>query len=160
MTNLNVQENNEQITSLLQEALNAETSSRNLYFARSIFWCNAGFERLADYYKGQSEEDHAQLNADRLAFLGGIVSLTPTSVSVGGEDSTIIDQYNTDLQVEIALAENYAENIKVAEDAGDWITAKIWKKVLKSTQEHIAYLEQELKKVELVGLDNYLASWI
>jgi len=158
MTKLKVQENNSQVLSLLQAAVNGETTSRNLYFARAVFWDSIGFHKLAEYYEKQSQEDHCQLSADRMAFLGEQPAFSPSSVQPLTEES-IAEQYRIDLQVEVALAENYTESIKTAETLGDYITAQIWRVVLQSTQEHCAYLQQELKKIELVGEQNYLTTW-
>lgn len=155
---LKVQENNANILDLLQACVNGETTSRNLYFARSVFWRGVGLDKLADYYQTQSQEDHCQLSADRMAFLGKQPAMAPAPTQPIAT-SSISEQYNIDLMVEVALAENYASSIKVAEDAQDYITAQIWKKVLQSTQEHCAYLEQELRQIELMNEDQYLSTW-
>lgn len=155
---LKVQEDNANVLALLQSCVNGETTSRNLYFARSVFWDNVGLHKLADYYEKQSQEDHCQLSADRMAFLGQQPAMAPAATQPVTEES-IAEQYRVDLMVETALAENYADSIKVAEAAGDYITAQIWKQVLQSTQEHISYLQQEIRQIELIGEDNYLASW-
>lgn len=156
--NAAVQENNAVILNLLQEAVNAETTSRNLYWARSIFWHSVGLTKLADYYLEQSQEDHAQRSADRMAFLGQQPAIEPTAVVAIAEDS-VAEQLRVDLQVEIALADNYAEWIETAETENDYVTAKTWWKVLKSTQEHVDLLQGWLKQIDLIGEDNWLASW-
>jgi bacterioferritin len=156
--NAKVQENNEKILSCLQEAVNAELTSRNLYWARSVFWRSVGLTKLADYYLQQSQEDHAQRSADRMAFLGKQPYMEPTAVSAITEDS-IAEQFRIDLQVEIELANNYADWIKLAGSERDYVTRNVWEAVLASTQEHIQFLQGELKQVELIGEDNYLASW-
>lgn len=153
-----VQENNAKILGLLQDAVNAETVSRNLYWARSIFWRSIGLTKLADYYFQQGQEDHAQRSADRMAFLGQQPAMNPTAVASITEDS-IAEQFRLDLQVEITLASKYGNWINAAEEAGDYVTRKVWEEVLKSTEEHIQYLQGELKQIDLIGEDNYLASW-
>ena len=156
--NASVQENNSKIVGFLQEAVDAETTSRNLYFARSIFWRNVGLTKLADYYLEQSQEDHAQRSADRMAFLGRQPVMEPTRVAAINEES-IAEQLRIDLQVEIALADDYARWIAGAEEAGDYVTCKIWWNVLQATQEHVALLQGWLKQIDLIGEDNWLASW-
>ena len=155
---LKVQENNTNILALLQACVNGEATSRNLYFARAMFWRNVGLTKLADYYERQSQEDHCQLSADRLLFLGGRLSVSPSAVPLALNDP-ITEQYRQDLAVETELAENYADSIKVTEAAGDYVTAMIWKQVLQGTQEHCAYLEQELRQIQLMGEDQYLSTW-
>lgn len=156
--NAKVQENNTKILDLLQEAVNAELTSRNLYWARSVFWRSIGLTKLADYYLQQSQEDHAQRSADRMAFLGQQPAMEPTAVAAV-EDDSIAEQFRVDLQVEIALADNYGYWIQIADTEDDRVTRRMWGEVLKSTQEHIQFLQGALKQIDLIGEDNYLASW-
>lgn len=161
--NTKVQENNGKILTLLQKAVNAETTSRNLYWARSVFWRSMGLAKLADYYLQQSQEGHAQRNADRMAFLGQQPAIEPTMVSLiykgNIADRAISTQFRVDLQVEIALADDYAQWIGEATSQADYVTREMWIEVLKSTQEHIQFLQGELRQIDLIGEDNYLASW-
>jgi bacterioferritin len=159
MTKINVQENNEQVLSCLQEAVNLETTSRNLYFQRGVYWRNVGLTKLADYYVEQAGEDHAQRSADRLAFLGGELKMNPTSQTEIITGDTISAQFTEDLEVEVALADKYAAWIGAAEVAEDYITVKVWWGVLQATQEHCAWLTQQLKQIELMGEDNYISTW-
>jgi bacterioferritin len=153
-----VQENNTKVVNLLQEMVNAETASRNLYWARSVFWRSVGMTKLADYYLEQSSEDHAQCSADRMAFLGKQPEMKPSKVDSISEDS-ISEQLRVDLQVEIALADSYSENVKTAEQENDYVTRNIWLKVLKSTQEHVDLLQGWLKQIDLMGEENWLTTW-
>jgi bacterioferritin (cytochrome b1) len=120
-----VQENSGSIISCLQEAVNAETTSRNLYWARSVFWRSQGLSKLADYYLEQSQEDHAQRSADRMAFLGGQPEIEPATVAAIDEESAA-EQLRVDLQVEIELADDYAKWIKTAEAERDYVTRQLW----------------------------------
>ena len=151
---------NKTIIGILQDCVNAETTSRNLYWARSVFWRNVGLHRLVKYYLKQSQEDHAQRNADRMAFLGSQPKIEPTAVGIFDSENSIAGQFQVDLKVEMELAGSYSGGIKVAEDAGDYVTRKMWTKILKSTQKHIQFLKGELAQIALIGEDNYLASWI
>jgi len=164
-----VQRNNARVLDCLQEAVNAETTSRNLYWARSVFWRSVGMDGLAGYYLEQSQEDHAQRSADRMAFLGRQPDVAPERVSGIGEDvsqtlepmsrgNSIVDQLKVDLEVENALADSYAGWIKVAEAADDYVTREIWSKVLRSTQDHVDLLQGWLKQIEMIGEDNWLAA--
>jgi bacterioferritin len=156
--NAKVQDNNAKIIGLLQEAVNAEITSRNLYWARSVYWRSQGMSKLADYYLQQSQEDHAQRSADRMAFLGQQPAMEPTKVAYIDENS-VAEQLRIDLQVEIELADGYAQWIKMAEQEGDYVTRQLWIEVLRSTQEHVQFLQGELRQMDLIGEDNYLASW-
>ena len=153
-----IQEDNNTVLGCLQEAVNAETTSRNLYWARSVFWRAVGLSKLADYYLEQSSENHAQLSADRMAFLGRQPEVSPTK-SASIDEESIAEQLRVDLQVEIALADSYAEWINAAEKARDYVTCKLWWSVLKSTQAHIDLLQGWLRQIDLVGEDNWLATW-
>jgi bacterioferritin len=152
-----VQESNEKILDFLQEAVNAETATRNLYWARSVYWRSVGMSKLADYYLEQSQEDHAQRSADRMAFLGRQPTVEPTSVNAVEE--SVSEQLRVDLQVEIALADSYARWIEAAEEARDYVTCKMWWGVLRNTQEHVDLLQGWLKQIELMGEANWLATW-
>jgi bacterioferritin (cytochrome b1) len=145
------------ILDLLQQAVDAETSSRNLYWARSLFWHNKGFKPLARYYRKQSEEDHAKRNAERLLFLGGDLTIGPADIASVNEP-TLRDQFGRDLEVEIALGEFYTETI--GEQVLDPVTEDLWYGLLKSTQKHIAWLMRQLCQMDAIGDENYLQTWI
>jgi bacterioferritin len=153
-----VQQDNSRVLECLQDAVNAETMTRNLYWARSVFWRSVGMSKLADYYLMQSAEDHAQCSADRMAFLGRQPAVAPQAVASITDDS-VADHLRVDLQVEVALADSYQEWIKIAEDAGDYTTRFVWARVLKNTQEHVDLLQGWLRQIETMGEDNWMASW-
>ena len=153
-----VQQDNSRVLECLQEAVNAETMTRNLYWARSVFWRSIGMSKLADYYLLQSAEDHAQRSADRMAYLGSQPAVAPQAVASISDDS-VAEHLRVDLQVEVTLADSYQEWIKIAEDAGDYITRRMWTNVMRNTQEHIDLLQGWLKQIEMMGEDNWMASW-
>ena len=156
--NAKVQENNTKILNLLQEAVDAEKTSSNLYWARSVFWRSVGLFRLADYYLAQSQEDHAQRSADRMAFLGRQPVVVAGGIDANDEPD-LAEQFRVDLQIEILLANQYANNIKVAEEEGDYVTRQVWLEVMTGTQEHVAWLQKQLKLIDMMGSDNYLSTW-
>lgn len=158
MTRDPVQEN-ETIIGLLQQAVNAETASRNLYWARSMYWRNIGFKPLARYYLDQSGEDHAERSARRLLFLGGSLSMVPTAIE-SFMDKTLREQFSKDLEIEVALSEFYSGSIETLQSNDDHVTEDIWRKVLASTQKHIAWLQKQIVQMDLVGDENYLQTWI
>lgn len=148
----------------LQQMVNAETFSRNLYWLRSALWRSVGLIKLADYYLRQSQEDHAQRNADRLLFLsvpGEGLSVSPVEVHILVPGKTLEEQFKEDLEVEGKLAASYREGIKLAEseEEKDYGTAGMWREVLKSTEEHIDWLKGQIKQIELMGLGVYLDGW-
>jgi bacterioferritin len=154
---INVQIDNASVLRLLQEAVDAETTSRNLYWARSVYWRGKGFDKLAKYYLDQSNEDHAQVSADRMTFLGSHPSVSPSPVAK--VEGNVREQLEQDLAVEVQLADGYAEWVKTAAEAGDYVTEDLWRGVLKGTQEHVNWLQQQIEQCVSLGEQLYLASW-
>ena len=159
MTKIKAQESNGKVLDCLQKAVDGETTSRNLYWARSIYWNSLGMIRLADYYLAQSVEDHAQVSADRMAFLGRQPAIDAVKVAAVEEDSSISDLMQVELKVEVELADSYAEWIKTAEQERDYVTRDLLIRVVRSTQEHVDWLQAQLRQIDLMGEDNYLAAW-
>ncbi len=139
----------------LQAAVNAELTLANLYWARSVFWRSRGIHRLAEYYKKQSGELHTQLSADRMAFLGSQPALSPEPLPP--TQGTLSAQFTEELQGEASLSDRYSEWIKQAASVGDFVTEDIWRAVLKETQEHCIWLQQQLEQMTLMGEGVYLA---
>lgn len=152
-----VQQNNEKILGILQEAVNAETTSRNLYWSRSVYWRNAGIAELAQYYLDQSQEDHAQRSADRMAQLGRQSEVDPSRVDSFGDDVKSLLQ--VDLAVEVELADGYRYWVQVAETERDYVTRQIWCEVLASTEAHVDLLRGWIDQINTMGEGCWLATW-
>jgi bacterioferritin len=155
---MDVQEDNDEILEILQEAVNAETTSRNLYWSRWHYWREKGFKNLGHYYKEQAEEKHAQRVERRCLALSGMPSLTPAhTIAVGG---SITEQFNEDLEVESALAESYREWITRASELKDFVTEDLLRKSLKETEKHVRWLQKQINRINEIGEENYLQTWI
>jgi bacterioferritin len=147
-----------QITDLLQQAVNAETTFRNLYWARSVYWRSMGLKRLARYYEEQSLEKHAQMSADRMAYLGVQPSVNP--VEVPAISGSLQEQFQVDLEGEQGLSDKYQEWIDLAAEAQDWQTEDILREIQRQTQEHCDWLRKQLLQVEQMGEGVYLQTWV
>lgn len=156
-TRLTVQQNNIGILDQCQRLVDAETTSRNLYWSRSVYWRGQGFGKLADYYLKQSQEEHAQLSADRMTFLGQQPMMRPEPVpAVSG---ILRKQFGQDIQVEANLAALYYQAISDAATAEDYVTEDIWRKVLAETEQHTEWLQHQLAMMDQMGDENYMQTW-
>lgn len=155
---VSVQEGNETVREALQRFVDLETATRNLYWLRARYWQAKGLSRLSKYYQDQAGEDHAQLSADRLLFLGGMPGVDP--IAVKGDFESLRAMFLEDLDLEIQLAETYRDAIEEAAGVKDFVTEDIWRGVLRDTEAHVEWLQRQLFQQEAMGEEGYLQTWV
>ena len=149
----------ERITGLLQRAVNTELTVSQHYWGRAVYWRNLGMKKLVAYYEKEATEErgHAQLVADRSAFLGIVPEMNPEPFQ---PTATVLSrQFSEDLAGEIAVADQYAEWVQEALDLKDFVTMDVLKRILKETEDHVDYLQQELSIAQAMGDQLFFARW-
>lgn len=147
------------ITDLLQKAVSTELTVSQHYWGRAVYWRNLGMKKLVDYYEKEATEErgHAQMVADRSAFLGVIPWVSPEPFL---PTATVLSkQFSEDLAGEIAVAGQYTEWVQEALELRDFATMDILKHILKETEDHVDFLQQELSIAQAMGDQLFFARW-
>ncbi len=146
-----------EIIEFLNEVLTAELTAINQYFIHAKMNENWGYKRLAKklYDESIDEMKDAEKVIERILYLEGVPNLQRYgSVAVG---ETVPEQFELDLQTEVAAVERYNRGIALAVAKGDNGTRELLESRLTDEEEHLDWIETQLRVVSEIGLENYLA---
>lgn len=148
---------NDEIIELLNEVLTAELTAVNQYFLHAKMCANWGYHRLAEHGKHESIDEmrHAERVTDRILFLDGIPNYQRYFPLQIGE--TVVEQFESDLQLEYRAIERLNRGIAKAVELGDNGTRELLAEILVAEEEHTDWLETQLETIRQIGLENYLA---
>jgi bacterioferritin len=147
----------EKVTSKLQELLSYELASIHQYFIHSEIYEDMGLTDLylRIHHEMEEEQGHAQLLIRRLLFLEKTPNVEKMSSLMVG--SGVREMLENDLKLELAGREIIIQGITICEEEGDFESREILGKLLDDTEEdHIYWLERQLKLIDMIGLPNYL----
>ncbi|HTQ55933.1 MAG TPA: bacterioferritin [Bryobacteraceae bacterium] len=150
----------EHILKLLNEVLKAELTAINQYFLHAKMCENWGYQRLAALDRQESIEEmrHADILMQRILFLEGVPNMTELFPIKVGPD--VKSQLENDLALELDAVPRLNEAIRIAAELGDNGSRELFKQILLDEEHHIDYLEGQLRIVEEIGIENYLAQQI
>ena len=146
----------QKIIDCLNFLLADELMSRDQYFIHSEMYRNWGYTRLYERIKGEmgDEVEHARDFIVRILMLGGKPVVVPSPLNVCHDIKNMLE---ADLQIELTVRHNIKKAIVLAEEEHDYVTRRILVKQLRDTEEDHAYwLEQQLRLLENMGLENYI----
>lgn len=146
-----------EIIEFLNEALTAELTAINQYFIHAKMNENWGYERLAHKFYDESIDEmrDAEKLIERILYLDGVPNLQRYgNVSVG---ETVPEQLQLDLATEVAAVERYNRGVALAVAKGDNGTRDLLESRLTDEEEHLDWIESQLKVIEDIGVQNYLA---
>ncbi|WP_022964368.1 bacterioferritin [Halopseudomonas pelagia] len=138
--------------------LRGELGARDQYFLHSRLYEDMGYAKLYERINHEMEEEtqHADAILKRILFLEGKPDMRPSEIHPG---YTVTDMLAADLKLEYEVRENLVKAITLCEQHRDYQTREILEVQLKDTEEDHAYwLEQQLRLIKLVGMENYLQS--
>jgi bacterioferritin len=149
---------NEKVMQQLYKLLRSELAARDQYFTHSRMYADWGLNKLYERINHEMEEEtqHADLLIKRILFLEGTPDLSQQDgLKIG---ATVPEMLKNDLDFEYRVIEELKEAIAVCEGEKDYQTREILEAILADTEEDHAYwLEQQLRLINLMGLQNYLA---
>lgn len=146
-----------EIIQFLNEALTAELTAINQYFIHAKMNENWGYERLAHKFYEESidEMKDAEKLIERILYLDGVPNLQRLGdVNVG---ETVPEQFELDLQTEVAAVERYNRGIALAVEKGDNGTRELLESRLVDEEQHLDWIETQLRVIGEIGIENYLA---
>ncbi|MEW5726497.1 MAG: bacterioferritin [Pseudomonadota bacterium] len=150
---------NKKVIDRLNKLLTAELTAADQYLAHSRMFENWGYHKLYERvaHERLEELEHADKLIRRILFLDG----TP---DVGSRDKLNIGKdvpamLKNDLAYEIAVVKELRDAMALCEAEHDYQTRAILGELLADTEEdHALWLEQQLRLIDAMGLQNYLQS--
>ncbi len=148
-------EGSPEIIEFLNEALTAELTAINQYFAHSKLCDNWGWGKLAEKYREESFEEmrDAETLIDRIIMLDGMPNLQRMgSVRIG---ETVLEQLQVDRELEVSAIERYRRGVVLAVEKGDPGTREMLEKLVLAEEEHLDWIETQLSMIDDIGIELY-----
>jgi bacterioferritin len=151
---------NEQVIDVLNQVLRKELTGINQYFMHAKMCKSWGYEKLYKHIWDESIEEmkHADEIIDRLLFLEGSPSISAYDKIMVG--ATVKQQLENDLGLEIAALAVLRPGIRTCLDGNDDASKNLLEKILIEEEKHVDWIESQLRQIEEVGYQNYLAQQI
>ncbi|OWY39682.1 bacterioferritin [Xenophilus sp. AP218F] len=144
---------------LLNQLLAEELSAADQYFVHAEMYSDFGLEKLFQRIDHEREDElsHARVLIARILFLEGKPDVAKRVPIVVGQD--VKAMLESDLQVEYRVGALLKEVIAHCESVRDYVTRDALMVLLEETEnDHAHWLEQQLKLIGMVGLQNYIQS--
>ncbi|MEM7141194.1 MAG: bacterioferritin [Actinomycetota bacterium] len=147
-----------EIIDFLNEALTAELTAINQYFAHAKLCENWGYERLGAFYRKESIEEmiDAEKLMERILLLDGMPNLQRLgSVRVG---ETVDEQLELDRQLEVDAIERYRRGVGLSLEKADVGTRELLEHLLVGEEQHLDWIETQQSRIDDIGLARYQQS--
>ncbi len=147
------------IIAILNELLAGELAAVDQYLIHGEMYADTGFPHLAakSLHESDHERQHARLLIRRILFLEGkpdMVKRTPITVG-----NSVPEMLQADLAMEYHVVGELKRAIAACEKAQDYVTRDMLVVQLEDTEmDHAYWLEQQIRLIGLVGLQNYQQS--
>ena len=148
----------QKVIDYLNFLLGGELGARDQYFIHSQMYAEWHLGKLYDriHHEMDDETLHAQLIISRILMLGGTPNMPVSAINIGTDVPSML---KSDLELEYSVQEHLKEGIALCEAERDYVTRDMLVRQLEDTeQDHAHWLEQQLRLIELMGLENYLQS--
>jgi bacterioferritin len=146
-----------EVIDLLNEVLAGELVAINQYFLHAKMCQNWGYRRIAAKVRSESidEMKHAEQLADRILFLEGLPNFQRLDkLNIG---QTVVEQFKSDVATEYLAVKRLNDGIRLCRDRGDNGTEDLLTRILVSEEDHIDWLETQIRLVDELGEKAYLA---
>lgn len=150
---------NQDIINALNGLLAFELAAMDQYFIHSRMYEDWGFTKLFVRidHEFDDEKGHASKLIERILFLEG----TPDMVTRDGLHigKTVPEMLESDLRVEFAVDQALKDTMALCEVHKDYVTRNMLQVLIDDTEtDHAFWLEQQLRLIKTIGLENYLQS--
>lgn len=148
---------NDAVVACLNAVLCKELTGINQYFIHSKMCKDWGYHKLAKHSWDESIEEmkHADEVIERILYLNGVPNMSKyEQIRVGG---TVKEQHSNDLLLEIDAVRNLKESIAICDREGDPVSRVMLETILKEEEEHVDWLETQLRLIEEIGYELYLS---
>jgi bacterioferritin len=140
----------------LNQILKNELTAINQYFLHSRMLADWGLSTLAkkEYEESLDEMKHADKLIKRVLFLGGLPNLQDLGKLMIGENVKEVVTCDLSLEMmsypDLKLAITHTENVK------DYGSRELLVDILESEEEHIDWLQTQLRLIEQMGIQNFV----
>lgn len=151
---------NQAVIDYMNELLAGELAARDQYFIHSRMYAEWGYNKLFERIGHEMEDEtaHAEAFIRRILMLGGTPEMVPAAINVGTD---VVSMLKADLNTELEVRATLKKGIKLCEEQQDYVTRELLVEQLKDTEEdHAHWLEQQLRLIDMVGMQNYLQSQV
>ncbi|MDX1539237.1 bacterioferritin [Arsukibacterium sp.] len=150
---------NQQVIAGLNELLANELAAMDQYFIHSRMYHDWGLHKLFERidHEFDDEKGHASKLIERIIFLEGTPDMANRdAIHVGKDVPTMLQN---DLNVEYTVAKLLKKTMALCEKEQDYVSRDMLLQLLDDTEnDHAHWLEQQLRLIKMLGLDNYLQS--
>ncbi len=136
-----------------------ELAAVDQYFIHSRMYEDWGLDKLYQRLEHEREEEttHADWLIKRILFLEGVPNMTKRRDLLIGTD--VKSMMENDLKLELEDVESVKEAISICEQEQDYQSRAVLEKLLFDTEEdHVYWLEQQIRLIDLIGAPNYIQS--
>ena len=140
----------------LNKILKNELTAINQYFLHSRMLGDWGLSILAkkEYEESIDEMKHADKLIKRVLFLGGLPNLQDLGKLLIGEN--VAEVLKCDLALEMKGLPDLKQAISHCETVKDFISRELFTHILDSEEEHIDFLQTQMRLIEQMGIENYV----
>ena len=145
----------QQIIERLNEALFLELGAVNQYWVHFRLLEDWGYAKLAKKERAESIEEmhHADRLVARIIFLEGHPNLQSVApLRIGQNVKEVLE---SDLAGEYDARTAYKRSREICEEAGDYVTMKLFEELLADEEGHIDFLETQLDLLASIGEEKY-----
>jgi bacterioferritin len=145
-----------QIIQLLNAQLTRELTAVNQYFLHARMYGNWGLGRLAkvEYDESIEEMKHADRLVRRILVLEGLPNLQDLGKLMIGEN--VREVITCDLSLEMRSLPELKMGIQHCELMKDFGTRELFTDILESEEEHIDWLQTQVRLIEQMGIENFV----
>ena len=149
----------ERVIAHLNKALREELTAINEYFVHAEMCHNWVYHKLGAHIRKQSIDEmrHAEALIERILFLDSTPAMEVGPLTIG---STVKQQLENDLQLELGAVESYNEAIAASREAGDNTSAELFERLLGDEEGHVDWLESQLHLISEIGYERYLTEQV
>ena len=142
--------------SFLNKVLKNELTAINQYFLHSRMLADWGLSHLAhkEYEESIDEMKHADKLIKRVLFLGGLPNLQDLGKLMIGEN--VAEVLKCDLSLEMMSLPDLKLAISHCETVKDFISRELFTDILESEEEHIDWLQTQMRLIEQMGIENFV----
>ncbi|WP_417675356.1 bacterioferritin [Roseibium sp.] len=139
----------------LNKALRHELTAVNQYWLHANLMADWGYTKLAakEWEESAEERDHADRIIKRIVFLEGLPNLQVLDPMRIGQ--SLKECIESDLAGEYVARALYHEARQVCRECEDYVSMDLFETLLADEENHIDFLETQLKLIEQIGIDNY-----